>query len=77
MYQRLTGHKLTAYFILVVNCGNPPVVSNAQRTGNSFTYDSVVTYTCNPGYRISGSEKRTCQKDGTWSGVSPTCLSTF
>jgi hypothetical protein len=68
---------LTLSFISVVNCGNPGAVSNARRTGSSFTYNSVVSYTCNPGYRISGSERRTCQGDGTWSGISPKCSSMF
>ena len=60
-----------------MKCGDPGAVSNARKTGNSFSYNSVVTYTCNPGYRISGSERRVCQGDGTWSGVPPKCSRTF
>lgn len=70
-------YSFISFHFIVVNCGNPDVVSKARRAGNSFTYNSVLTYTCNAGYRISGSERRTCQSDGTWSGMSPKCLSMF
>ena len=57
-----------------VNCGNPGTPSNGQRTGSSTTYNSVVTYTCNRGYTlIQGSNSRTCQSDGQWSGSLPRC----
>ena len=59
--------------ILVISCGDPGAVSNGQRSGSKFTYSSVVTYTCMRGYRITGSEKRTCKMDGQWSGVQPQC----
>lgn len=63
-----------ASFFSVINCGDPGVVSNGRRSGNSFTYNNVITYTCNNGYRISGSETRTCQTDGSWNGIQPQCL---
>ena len=32
-----------------------------------------VTYSCQPGYVLTGSEGRQCQEDGSWSGVLPAC----
>ena len=64
----------TASFISpAVNCGNPGIPSNGRRTGSSTTYNSVVTYTCNTGYTRQGSNRRTCQSNGQWSGSLPHC----
>ena len=37
--------------------------------------NSVATYRCDDGYNLIGSEKRTCQANGTWSGEDPFCES--
>jgi len=31
------------------------------------------SFTCNTGYEFSGGETRTCQSDGSWSGVEAIC----
>ena len=41
------------------------------------TYNSVVTYTCNTGYTRQGSNRRTCQSNGLWSGSLPRCNRKF
>ena len=30
-------------------------------------------FTCKPGYELTGSETRTCQSDGSWSGIDNEC----
>uniref|UniRef100_H2Z7B0 Sushi domain-containing protein n=1 Tax=Ciona savignyi TaxID=51511 RepID=H2Z7B0_CIOSA len=58
-------------------CGLPPTVlqatyspSNRQR----YAKDSVVTYSCKSGYRITGDGTVTCQQDGSWIPAQlPTC----
>ena len=56
------------------SCGSPRSLSKGQRRYSRTTVGSRVTYTCNPGYRMtSGSSSRTCQLDGQWSGSHPTC----
>ena len=35
---------------------------------------SIVTYSCNSGYYLLGSGRRTCQASGNWSGTTPTCV---
>ena len=58
---------------LAVDCGDPGTPTNGQRTLSSTTYNSVVTYTCNAGYTLEGSNSRTCQFTGQWSGSVPQC----
>ncbi|KAG7266515.1 hypothetical protein CRUP_036531 [Coryphaenoides rupestris] len=40
---------------------------------HGFVADSRCDFTCVPGYRIIGQHSRTCQPDGSWSGVEPVC----
>ena len=58
-----------------INCGDPGTPTNGQRTLSSTTYNSVVTYTCDVGYTLQGSNSRTCQSSGQWSGSVPQCSS--
>ena len=38
------------------------------------TFESTAEYGCNEGFTLSGSQSRTCQADGTWSGTDPVCV---
>jgi len=40
-------------------------------TGNDV--GDTCTITCDDGFELSGSDTRTCQDDGTWSGTDATC----
>ena len=31
------------------------------------------SFTCNIGYELTGSDTRTCQSDGSWSGIDNVC----
>ena len=31
------------------------------------------SFTCNTGYELTGSDTRTCQSDGSWSGTDDVC----
>ena len=64
--------KTIQYHVIVINCGDPGAVPNADRSGSEFTYLHNVTYTCHHGYRMTGSPICMCQADGQWS-VAPTC----
>ena len=44
------------------------------RYSNGTTYQSVATFSCNPGYKISTNLTRTCKADKTWSNVIPSCI---
>ena len=56
-----------------VDCGDPGTPTNGQRRLSSTTYNSVVTYTCDVFYTLQGSNSRTCQSNGQWSGSVPQC----
>ena len=37
------------------------------------SYEDTCSFTCNTGYELIGSDTRTCQSDGSWSGDSAYC----
>lgn len=57
-----------------VSCGRPNPIQNGAVTGSSFKYNAQIKYSCNTGYGLSGPPVRTCQLNGEWSGIAPTCL---
>ena len=57
----------------VVFCGDPGVPANGFRNVTSTEFGSTVGYSCVLGYELQGSNARTCQADGLWSGSVPTC----
>lgn len=57
-------------------CGDPGTPVEGRLSGKSFTYKSEVSFQCRPHFVLVGSPRRTCQADGTWSGVQPTCIGT-
>ena len=57
-----------------IRCGPAPdAPANGQRNGFARTFESTVTYTCNPGYTLQGDNRRTCMANKLWSGRAPTC----
>ncbi|KAJ1059271.1 hypothetical protein K5549_008072 [Capra hircus] len=40
-----------------------------------FQYNTLVSYSCNPGYELLGNAVLICQEDGTWNGSAPSCIS--
>ena len=52
-----------------------PAYGNVSTTGQSIGDNA--TYTCDSGFELdltNGSEVRTCQADGMWSGYPPACV---
>jgi len=37
------------------------------------SYKDTCSFTCNTGYELTGSDTRTCQSDGSWSGSETMC----
>ncbi|XP_064386347.1 sushi, von Willebrand factor type A, EGF and pentraxin domain-containing protein 1-like [Halichondria panicea] len=59
----------------IVNCGYLDAPSNgAVDTSSGSTYLQRATYTCSPGYTLTGGDMtRTCQVNGMWSSSEPAC----
>ncbi|XP_035682609.1 polycystic kidney disease protein 1-like 2 [Branchiostoma floridae] len=53
-------------------CQELPIPNNGIRT-EGHLYGDKVTFSCNEGYELIGSENRTCQANQSWSGMQPTC----
>ena len=73
------------YSFTVINCGIPPMITNAHRSGNNHTYGNTVHYTCKFGFRkvsrrlFSGNTEKIilCSADGRWSGTNIYCQSKY
>ena len=64
--------------ISVVNCLlfgnlNNGMITCALRDDGVPSYQDTCSFTCNTGYELTGSDTRTCQSDGSWSGSNVTC----
>ena len=58
----------------LIICPNISTVRNGQLLVEGFRFRQSVFYSCEPGYSlVGGSNSRTCQQNGSWSGVEPTC----
>ncbi|XP_063820371.1 sushi domain-containing protein 2 isoform X2 [Pseudophryne corroboree] len=58
----------------VISCGwlAPPV--NGLKNGTTYVNGSVITFSCNSGFELTGSRQRMCLSDGTWSGDPAQCV---
>ncbi|XP_048860645.1 sushi domain-containing protein 2 isoform X2 [Brienomyrus brachyistius] len=58
----------------VVSCGWLAPPSNGIKAGTRYLQGATITFSCDTGYILSGSPKRTCQADGQWSGDPTHCV---
>ncbi|XP_036410979.1 CUB and sushi domain-containing protein 2 [Megalops cyprinoides] len=63
----------------IVNCTDPGHVENSVRQvlpsgPHRFSFQTTVSYSCNPGYYLLGTGTLACQGDGTWDRSLPKCL---
>ena len=49
------------------------MISCSRINDPSFSYEDACNFTCNTGYELTGSDTRTCQSDGSWSGTNAMC----
>ncbi|XP_054992155.1 CUB and sushi domain-containing protein 1 isoform X1 [Sorex araneus] len=58
---------------LRISCGHPGVPADAILTGEVFTYEAVVHYSCKGSRSLVGNSTRVCQENSHWSGALPHC----
>ena len=56
-----------------ISCGDPGEPVNGVRVGTTYTYGSIVTFTCQTGYMPSYSTGIVCQPNGQWNQTKPNC----
>ena len=56
------------------HCGHLNAPFHGSKQGSSDVVDSVVSFSCDRGYRLQGSEERKCITNGTWDGVKADCV---
>lgn len=66
-------------FPSVVNCTEPGHVENSIRQvlpsgPHRYSFQTTVSYRCNPGYYLLGTSSISCQGDGSWDRSLPKCL---
>ncbi|XP_058127402.1 sushi, von Willebrand factor type A, EGF and pentraxin domain-containing protein 1 [Anopheles ziemanni] len=54
-------------------CGSPDALVNTTVVGRNYSVGASITYRCPVGHSLIGTEVRTCQQNGVWSGGPPTC----
>jgi len=52
---------------------NNGMITCSLRDGGVPSYEDTCSFTCNTGYELTGSDTRTCQNNGSWSGSADMC----
>ena len=68
---------LMYHMISAVDCGPLSVPMNGSSAGDSTVFPNSVHFNCDSGFILNGSIRRTCQANGTWSGVPTVCNGRF
>ena len=57
----------------ILNEPNNGVINCSLEDDGVSSYEDTCSFTCNTGYELTGSDTRTCQSDGSWSGSTALC----
>ncbi len=67
----------TTFFVTALQCTSLPAIADGNVAIASLRVGSMAEYSCNPGFVLTGSQMRTCQPGGVWSGREPACTSEY
>lgn len=77
MYVKYNNIHNKCISIALVDCGDPGTPTNGARNFSSTLEDSIVTYSCNPGYTLIGNKTRVCtvtaEEGALWKYDIPKC----
>uniref|UniRef100_A0A8C5MM39 Complement factor B n=1 Tax=Leptobrachium leishanense TaxID=445787 RepID=A0A8C5MM39_9ANUR len=75
LYNNLWENQNTKAVCKDVQCPSPVVFENGDYhpRGTSYVVGDVLQFECYGGFDLKGSEKRTCQENGKWSGKTTIC----
>ena len=59
--------------LIGIKCQDPGTPENGNKDKDTFGYDAVVTFSCDPGYTRVGQKSIICLNTGHWSGRRPQC----
>jgi hypothetical protein len=66
--------QLQLFCTLAVDCGKFPTLLNGKIHSHGTTYQSVVNFTCQDGYKLDGPSSALCLANGSWSDQLPKCI---
>ena len=72
-----TFHDVSLFSLLVGYCDPPVAPSNGGEVHSGNLAGDTVTYFCYKRYKLIGNVSRTCQSNGEWSGIQPSCNGMF
>ena len=74
---QLFKKKIVSLSSLVIRCPSLPIPANGVKTGCrdplSERYGTICSFSCNIGYNLTGSSRRQCLENKTWSGITFSC----
>ena len=63
----------TAINCYPLSCNAITSIQYGEVTGDTFTYLSVIDFTCHPGFQLFGATSVICTENGSWSSQQPSC----
>ena len=75
MYAGLRLLHLSSPLVLCSSLSGPDngTINCSLGDDGALSYEDTCSFTCNSGYEQTGSDTRTCQSDGSWSGHDVVC----